>query len=116
MNKQLRMDPEVKARWVKALKSGDYQQAEGALVKDARHCCLGVLCDMFAKDHGLKTWNSATLGREGDDLPGDEMYGLAGFPNEEGMFFARHYDPYVVIDGETRPLSSHNDKNVPFAR
>lgn len=38
------MDPELKAKWVEALRSGEYHQTRGMLQRDGRHCCLGVLC------------------------------------------------------------------------
>lgn len=49
------MKPEVKEKWVAALRSGEYQQGlnvlahrddEGAM----SYCCLGVLCDLAVKD------------------------------------------------------------------
>lgn len=40
------MDKKLKAKWVKALRSGDYQQGEGVLRSGDRFCCLGVLCDL----------------------------------------------------------------------
>jgi hypothetical protein len=43
-----RMDPDVKAKWITALRSGKYRQGTGALhnlTKD-EFCCLGVLCDL----------------------------------------------------------------------
>lgn len=47
-----KMSPEVKAKWVAALRSGKYQQERNALTNyvdqksgdPARYCCLGVLC------------------------------------------------------------------------
>lgn len=42
------MKPEIKARWVEALRSGRYKQGRGALrMKDDTYCCLGVLCDLI---------------------------------------------------------------------
>lgn len=38
------MDAELKAKWVKALRSGEFKQARGFLQKDGGYCCLGVLC------------------------------------------------------------------------
>ena len=43
------MDKRIKAKWVKALRSGRYRQAKGRLrltLKDSvqANCCLGVLC------------------------------------------------------------------------
>lgn len=44
------MDEKLKARWVKALRSGKYNQGNFKLrqVKsnEVRHCCLGVLCEI----------------------------------------------------------------------
>lgn len=44
------MDQEVKAKWVAALRSGEYPQGKGALNRDGKFCCLGVLCDVLVKD------------------------------------------------------------------
>lgn len=50
------MRPEVKEKWIKALKSGDYQKAKGRLTAGGNQfCCLGVLCDLAAKE-GLGRW------------------------------------------------------------
>lgn len=52
------MTPELKAKWVEALRSGEYkqgfgrlrQQGEGAAVA---YCCIGVLCEVAGfKPHG----------------------------------------------------------------
>lgn len=44
-----KMNPEIKAKWIAALRSGDYEQAKGSL-RDFNNpnafCCLGVLCDV----------------------------------------------------------------------
>jgi hypothetical protein len=40
------MTPELKAKWLAALRSDKYQQGEGALSQDGNFCCLGVLCDI----------------------------------------------------------------------
>lgn len=40
------MDAALKATWVEALRSGEYEQGELYLRKDGRHCCLGVLCEL----------------------------------------------------------------------
>lgn len=43
-------DPKVKAEWIKALRSGKYQQGHNRLTtidpytKSEKHCCLGVQC------------------------------------------------------------------------
>jgi hypothetical protein len=51
------MNPEVKALWLAALRSGEYQQTKGKLRRtddndnySAGYCCLGVLCDVAVKN------------------------------------------------------------------
>jgi hypothetical protein len=44
------MNPEVKAEWVKALRSGEYKQTKNLLHKvGGGFCCLGVLCELAVK-------------------------------------------------------------------
>ena len=51
------MNKEWKEKWVTALRSGKYQQGQGVLrSKDDKFCCLGVLCDLFAKETGSIDW------------------------------------------------------------
>jgi len=42
-----RMDPEAKAKWIEALRSGIYPQTQKILRNDEGFCCLGVACDVF---------------------------------------------------------------------
>lgn len=61
------MDPEIKAEWVAALRSGDFIQVRGTLrsksVPNGR-CCLGVLCDVLDKRNGTDDWNPGITGGE----------------------------------------------------
>ena len=41
------MEKELKRKWLKALRSGEYNQIEGELRSRKGHCCLGVLCDVL---------------------------------------------------------------------
>ncbi len=51
-----KVKPEIKKRWVEALRSGEYNQAIGSLRKTlddgvtVGYCCLGVLCDVVRFD------------------------------------------------------------------
>lgn len=46
------MNKQIKARWVKALRSGKYKQARGVLKnKEGAMCCLGVLTDLFVRSY-----------------------------------------------------------------
>ena len=49
------MKQNIMKKWVRALRSGDYKQGQGALAtrfphKKTEFCCLGVLCDLAVKD------------------------------------------------------------------
>lgn len=47
------MNPEIKALWIEALRSGEYKQGRGCLKADysgkAQYCCLGVLTELAVK-------------------------------------------------------------------
>ena len=51
------MNSEVKAKWIKALRSGEYEQGQLALRVDNKYCCLGVLCDLYDKEHNTDHWD-----------------------------------------------------------
>ena len=46
------MNARVKKMWLKALRSGEYEQGKGYLrnLDEDTYCCLGVLCDLAIKD------------------------------------------------------------------
>lgn len=45
------MKPEIKERWLDALRSGEFKQATASLrTHDNRYCCLGVLCELALRD------------------------------------------------------------------
>lgn len=39
-----KLDPEFKARWIAALRSGDYLQTKEVMHDGTGYCCLGVAC------------------------------------------------------------------------
>ena len=80
MSIEFKMNPEVKAKWVAALRSGQYTQGTCFLKRDVtvmgttdqvtKFCCLGVLCDVAAQSgvnvawqnreqHGYDVWYAA---------------------------------------------------------
>lgn len=71
------MNAELKAKWIAALKSGEYEQARQVLRHDERFCCLGVLCEVS----GVERSDFGGGYIFGDDEDGNEMWGeteLAG--------------------------------------
>lgn len=66
------MNEEIKAKWIAALRSGDYVQGRNGLRKEGKYCCLGVLCDIhFAEVGG--SWRLPD-----DPTDGYEEYSSAG--------------------------------------
>lgn len=104
-----KMHPAIKQRWVRALRSGEYQQSAGCLRTADGFCCLGVLCDLYAKEHGLK-WTNI-------DKPTD--HGIMGefvyLPTEVAKW--ANIDKFGIIVrelGTNVDLSDLNDKGHPF--
>ena len=99
------MNPEIKTRWVEALRSGKYIQGSNALRyltadKEEHWCCLGVLCDLvapkawvapvglprrFSHLDGADGMPSAGV-RDAADLPPRQAQDLARL-NDEGYSF-----------------------------
>lgn len=51
------MNSVIKAQWLAALRSGEYEQGSERLRDEENcFCCLGVLCDIASKE-GLGEWN-----------------------------------------------------------
>lgn len=55
------MKPEIKELWVKALRSGKYEQSRCQLHNIAGYCCLGILVDCYVQQsEGKFKWVSST--------------------------------------------------------
>ena len=50
-----KMKPEIKAKWLEALRGGGYKQGIGHLNGEKGFCCLGVLTDLAVKE-GVGEW------------------------------------------------------------
>ena len=48
-----KMNPEVKQKWIDALRSGKYEQGSEKLRSQQGYCCLGVLCDLYSKEQNV---------------------------------------------------------------
>lgn len=57
------IDPEFKAKWLEALRSGRYRQTRDKLRDKVGFCCLGVACDISGKG----TWK-ASLSSNGKQM------------------------------------------------
>lgn len=61
----LTMNPELKKKWVDALRSGEYAQGKSYLRSRHSYCCLGVLADVIIKEtdqyYWLRDYNSSVV-------------------------------------------------------
>ena len=96
--------------WVAALRSGEYRQGTGGLVRNLKHCCLGVLCE-------VQGWNNISETRGSGYLsilnPLNEFIGTHGnIPCKSFATFTRQGN--VKETYETK-LAYLNDDGVSFA-
>ena len=67
------MNSQVKEKWVAALRSGEYQQGINSLRSNQGFCCLGVLCDLYAKEHN-ENWEYVNAYSEQTTKAKDSWY------------------------------------------
>lgn len=97
----------IKAKWVKALRSGKYIQSASRLRTDRGFCCLGVLCDVIDNTKWVKAPKQNNL------LPYytyDEECSRDFLPisllKKTGLELK---NPHVIVDEKIYELSSLND-------
>jgi hypothetical protein len=82
------MNADIKAKWIAALRSGDYKQTQGRLRAHDLFCCLGVLCDVTKDDAGGKWMPDDTFVWDGHHwstvLPGG-IQRFCGMPDGVGI-------------------------------
>ena len=94
------MRPEIKERWVAALRSGDYVQGKDYLQRDGKYCCLGVLCDLHAQ----------ATGNQWKVMPGHKMA-----YNDNELYAAQEALEWAgLTDEQGRVLATLNDGNAHF--
>jgi hypothetical protein len=105
-----KMNPEIKAQWVAALRSGEYKQALSALRLDdpaggSGYCCLGVLCDIS----GQGEWEEGGYRTKGGYLSS------AYLPEGVRRWAGINNDDPSVGGGPEDYLSHKNDSGATFA-
>jgi len=112
------MNKEIKKKWIDALLSGDYKQTQEYLRDDEGYCCLGVLCDIFRKDHNEAQWVKS--GCMFDFFPG-------GNKDYETVTLPRVVVEWAELDsidpdttepkiGDSSSLANLNDKGYDFKK
>jgi len=122
---QLRLKPEVKVKWLEALRSGHYDQGSGWLRgEDNTFCCLGVLCDVYDKqvvaNGGKSEWKHSTWSsiRKGfiesnfTAVPPDEVmeWATENYLQPDGKTLGPSFD----YSGGDNCLTSDNDNGKSF--
>ncbi len=111
----LEMNPEIRARWVAALRSGEYEQGTNRLRQGDQFCCLGVLCDLAERENVVQATADGNLnfsyGEDTDYLPSAVQAWAA----------LSHWNPSVHVagvDGLSRSCLSllNDDWRWDFAR
>jgi hypothetical protein len=113
------MNKEIKQEWVKALRSGEYEQGRNQLkTKNGKFCCLGVLCDLYSKKNNVpwstesssihKNFQHYTIHGALENLP-DQVKAWAGLQESDPV--VKHKDPFPTHVH----LSYINDQGTSFA-
>lgn len=106
------MKPEIRRRWVDALRSGEYKQARNTLRKGESFCCLGVLCDLV-RDEVEGEWSGDLFamlesGKQSNVNPPQSVVRYAGIRND---------DPLVEFKNKQYCLTALNDtEKLSFAQ
>lgn len=86
-----------KTKWIKALRSGKYDQAVGKLYEeeDDSYCCLGVLCEVGKIPHRKGT---------------DETY----YDGDYEVLTKNLLKKFGLSNEQQEELTTRNDKGYPF--
>lgn len=110
------MDQSVKARWVAALRSGEYKQSSKRVLNDGQggFCCLGVLCDLYAKETGAAWEWTPTPDSMRLRIETTNSY----YPPDVVRQWAKFHEDRqpVVIGGQKESVAVHNDGIKPTPR
>lgn len=126
------MNQEIKARWLEALRSGDYKQTDGylnissAIPEDDEfdgYCCLGVLCEIAVADGVIQKQRVSenSFFEYGNPDKGDWDYSVlpvsvqdwAGLTESNPSVNAIEADDDPLADN-WMPLSEPNDNGMTF--
>jgi len=77
--RKVKIEKNIRDKWIKSLRSGRYKQTEGRLFDGGSYCCLGVL----ARNLGFKK---------------EQIEGIGDFSNESFYFKNKEKIPKFIVD------------------
>ena len=114
------MNLEVQKKWVNALRSGEYKQGREALKVKDTFCCLGVLCDLYSKEHNVGEWVQRDDFVDGFDYKEGDLPSANGILPTHIMLWAGLKEKNPVVSGSSRVrierLSRKNDAGTSFSK
>ncbi len=98
MSEYEKLPPDFKAKWIAALRSGEYEQTQGTLHKSNAFCCLGVACMAVGYDDPSEVESIGFISVAADKIP-QMLHGDCGVPevlsvmnDDDGKSFAEIAD------------------------
>lgn len=109
------MNPEVKKKWIDALRSGHYRQGEDCLklrMEQNYFCCLGVLCDIYINEHPELEINWIDHDYESSAFINEKLY----LPEQvrEWVNLETKNATYINENGKKSSLDLDNDNGKTF--
>jgi hypothetical protein len=128
MNK---MKPHIKAKWLEALRSGEYKQGRDCLhnTSDDTFCCLGVLTDLYQKEQTKNKKKKLKESVDSDAYTTHTVYtevfeqnGSVIRKSENGVLLRsvamwaglNDQNPDIVVNGSYRTVAELNDEGKSF--
>lgn len=112
MTALVKMDPELKERWLEALRSGDFAQGYSRLKYtpfggSSSYCCLGVLSELCGIPQETDNWDGearfvfpGSMGHSFIEMPPSEWLESKGISREQSKMLADMNDGSGTFDGE----------------
>ncbi len=106
--------------WAQALESGEYKQGRGELRADGKHCCLGVLCDLYDPDGwrriGSKYHHGIARANQIPDIPILQSVGILGSDHNDTETFFKYPTLLAVANDNGTPFTAiaRSIRNAPL--
>jgi hypothetical protein len=108
------MNPEIKAKWLEALRSGKYERTSSFLNDGRGMCCLGVLIDVVDPEGWERPQSGWVMGYKGEtSFPPYDFCEQVGIPAPKR--FAPDFNELRVLENTiTNKLAEMNDGGASF--